>query len=324
VVVSGQATDEVGLESMVINIHNMAGMPLPAELAEITINPERILKQELNLSGLSDGLYNIDVKATDKAKNVTHVSRNVRLIKDSIRNFVDNLYPLEGEHVQGSFNLYGYTGGIDRARTVTITVNGIDGETAAVNDAGYFRFALDGDFLEEGRNVITVRGDFGGTETVSSGERIIEYRHGGAWVSIDSLTMGDFVYERPWLSGRAGYALTEEDEAVLAGRKADRDLRKAVEQKTLKQVEISFDNGKTFLPARDGRNKEQDWAYRLETQDMTEGVHYLIVRAAMENGETAITRTLIQVADAAGDPADSPPGRGAVQPDPGLYGAGIG
>jgi hypothetical protein len=293
--ISGQASDAVGLETITLNVHAVDGNPLTGRGWERELEAGTILKHELDLSGLADGLYNIDIRAADKAKNTTYVSRNVRLVRDSVRNFVDCLYPLEGEHVQGSFNLYGYTGGIDRAGSVTLSINGQDRGTAEVTEAGYFRFGLTGEDLEEGRNVIRVRSDFGGTGVVNSGERTIEYRRAGPWVSIDSLTMGDFAYERPWLAGRAACELTGEEEAALKDRKGDAEQRRAAAAKRLASVELSFDNGKTFVPAKGGRNKEQDWAYRLETGDMAEGVYYLVVRAVMENGEAAVTRTLIQI-----------------------------
>jgi hypothetical protein len=293
VFVSGQTSDAVGVEEITVNVHSVDGNPLPGW--ETRLEPGPLLTHDLDLSRLPDGIYNIDVRVADRAKNVTYVSRNVRLVRDAVRNFVDCLYPLDGEHIQGAFNLYGYTGGIDRAGTVTVSVNGTDRGTVEVTEAGYFRFSLGPEELAEGTNRIRVRSDFGGTGVVSSGERAITYAGAGPWVSIDSLTMGDFAYERPWLSGRAGYELSGEDQAVLADRKEDPASRRAAAAKRLKSVEISFDNGKTFSPAGGGRNKEQDWAYRLETEDMAEGMYYLIVRAVMENGESAATRTLIQI-----------------------------
>jgi hypothetical protein len=295
VVISGQAADTVGLEAVTLYVHAVDGNPLPRGAWEIQLEPGPVVAHNLDLSSLSDGLYNIDIRVSDRAKNITHVSRNVRLVRDAMRNFVDCLYPLEGEHVQGAFNLYGYTGGIDSAGSVTISINGQDGETVPVTEAGFFRFALDGTQLAEGKNTIRVRSDFGGTGVVRSGERIIEYRKAGPWVSIDSLTMGDFAYGRPWLAGRAAYDLTEEDQAVLADRKADPEQRRAAAKKKLAAVDLSFDNGKTFVPAGQGRNQGQDWAYRLENEDMAEGMYYLLVRATMENGETAVSRTLVQI-----------------------------
>jgi hypothetical protein len=295
VFISGQTSDEVGLESVTLYVHSVDGSPLPRGGWERKLQTGPIFNHSLDLSSLSDGLYNIDIRVADKAKNITHVSRNVQLARGSVRNFVDCLYPLEGEQVQGSFNLYGNTGGIDRAETVTVSINGRDVETVAVTEAGFFRFALTGRDLVEGKNSIRVRSDFGGTGMVSSGERIIEYRRAGPWVSIDTLAMGDFAYERPWLAGRAAFDLTEEERAALKDRKANPELREAAAAKKLASVDISFDNGKTYVPAKPGRTRDQDWAFRLETEDLAEGTYYLIVRASMANGETASARTLIQL-----------------------------
>jgi hypothetical protein len=291
--ISGQTFDETGIEIVTINIYSLEDGPLSAGPEEIKAAPGSILNQRVDLSSRPDGLYNIDVWASDAAKNTTHVSRNIRLARESAGNFIDCLYPMEGEHIQGSFNLYGYAGGTGRAETVTIRVNGVDGETVAPGDTGFFRFTLPEDSLVTGTNTLAVYGNFGGAETVVSPDRTIEYRKDGPWVRIDSLAMGDFAFDRPWLSGSAGYRLSDEDREILSNRKAKRDLKEKAEARKPKSVDLSFDNGRTFVPT--GMDRGGNWRYRLETQDMPEGLHYLIVRALMENGETAVSRTMIQV-----------------------------
>ena len=54
---------------------------------------------------------------------------------------------------------------------------------------------------------------------------------------------------------------------------------------------MSFNNGRTFVPAK----LKNGWRYRLETEDMEEGYHFLLVRAVMENKEVAICRTIIRI-----------------------------
>ncbi|MDR2607691.1 MAG: hypothetical protein LBC57_04800, partial [Treponema sp.] len=295
VLVSGQATDGVGLKDITIDLYSIDGHEVPPEIARVTLEPRSILAYNMDLARLPDGLYNIDIWAADFADNITHVSRNVMLEKEKQRNFVECLYPLEGEHIQGSFNLYGNAGGTDTPHYVTLMINGANGDTVEVNQAGYFRFSLDESRLATGKNTLSVRSDFGGKGIVVSPERTIEYSPSGAWVTIDSLNMGDFAFERPWLSGRAGYNIPGEDQAALKSKATLKEDRKAIEEKELSYVDISFDNGLTFVPANKVWGKSADWKYRLETQDMAEGVHYLLVRANMKNGETAVTRTLIQI-----------------------------
>jgi hypothetical protein len=107
--------------------------------------------------------------------------------------------------------------------------------------------------------------------------------------------MGDFAYERPWFIGRAGYSLSEEDLEVLADKKADKELLAEIKAKTLDYADISFDNGSTFVRTGRGKDKESNWSFRLETGEMSEGLHFIVVRANMKNGDTAVTRTVLQV-----------------------------
>jgi hypothetical protein len=296
VAITGRAIDAVLLDIINIEVRSLEGKPVPEGISRRQVKPASILMETLDLSSLSDGIYNIEVWAKDKAENITRVSRNVEIFKDNQQNFVDNLYPLNGEHVQGMFNLYGYTGGVDKAAYVTLSVNDIDAETVEVTEAGYYRFALSGENLREGLNSLMVRSsDFDGEELVGSSVRSLYYKPGGAWVTIDSLNIGDFAYDRPWLTGRSGYALSPAEEEILADKKSGKELRAIVAAKKLDYIDLSFDNGRTFFRAEEGNGKDSNWRYRFETGEMTEGFHYLIVRATMANGETAVTRTLIQM-----------------------------
>ena len=310
--ITGQAVDAVMLDSITIKLNSLEGVEIPPQLAEQHAKLDSVLLEEMDLSSLPDGTYNVEVWAIDKANNVSRVSRNISLNKDNQRNFVDNLYPLNGEHVQGNFNLYGQVGGIDKATQVTLVVNGIDVTTEDVTEAGYYCFAIGADNLRPGSNRITVRSDFSGKEMVQSPVRVIDYQPSGPWVTVDTMNMGDFAYERPWLMGRAGYELSDEDNAILADKKADKDVRAEVDAKKVSSIELSLDNGRTFFTAAKAREKGYDWRYRLETQEMTEGLHYLLVRASMANGEVAVTRLLIQI-------DKTPPVIRLISPEPGGH-----
>lgn len=292
--ISGRAVD-LNLDEIIIELRNLDGDEIPEDLRTYKLDISSIILKQLDISSLKDGFYNIEVKASDRAHNVTRVSRNIELARENQPNFTDILYPLDGEYAQGSFNLYGITGGTDAAKTVTLRQEGRVLSVCNVSDDGYFRFALDNELLNDGLNKLTVLSNFGGSEEVISPEHSIYYRNDGAWVTIDSLDLGDFAYERPWLSGRAGYCLSGSDIEILEDRKSDKELRSSIQAKTVDCIEISFDNGSTFIKAGRGRSKEFDWSYRLETGDMNEGKHYIIVRASMKNGETAVSRTLVQV-----------------------------
>ena len=292
---TGQVMDVMGLDSVTIRLNSLEGVEIPERMAEKTARLEALLLEGIDISSLPDGDYNVEVWATDKAKNTSRVSKNIKLVKEGQRNYVDILYPLTGQYISGHFDIYGYAGGLDKPGNVTLVVNGRDKMFEEVNAAGYYSFHLAPEDLGAGENVFMVRSTFEGAGTVESLTRFVNYTPEGPWVTVDTMSMGDFAYERPWLFGRAGYELSYEDQEILADKKASKETRAAAEAKKLSFVELSFNNGRSFFKADKSREKDSDWRYRLETGDMAEGLHYLIVRATMVNGEKAITRLLIQV-----------------------------
>jgi hypothetical protein len=307
----GEVVD-VNLEEKVMELRSLQGVRIPQGFKIARVNPSPFLRESFNMEALPDGFYNIEIQAIDKAGNISIVSRNIELSRQKQQNFVDILYPLNGEHIQGNFNLYGKTGGTDIAQKVTLRVNNQDVINGEVTWTGHYSFALNEEHLRPGRNQIIVYGDFGGEKDVLSEIRTLHYQPAGPWVTIDSLTMGDFAYERPWLSGRAGYSLSEEDMEILADKKGDKEQRDEVVAKTLDSIEISFDNGTTFNKTSRGRDKDANWSYRLETGEMAEGTHYILVRATMKNGEVAVTRTRVQV-------DKTPPRIRLIAPEPGGH-----
>ncbi|MDR0556407.1 MAG: hypothetical protein LBG43_00845 [Treponema sp.] len=292
--ISGQATDGISLQNVVISVRSTEGKPIPDHLTGLVREPDSILIETLDISALPDGLYSLDIQATDKAGNISRASRYIELAKDKNPNFIEILYPMNGETVQGQFNLYGYVGGVDKTDYVSLEINGVVVETASVTNAGYFRFALDENMgLVPDANTIVVKSDFGGRGETASYPRVIEYKRAGPWITIDTLTMGDYAYQRPYLRGLTGYVLNEDDLAVLADKKASKAAKATVEAKTPAFVELSFDNGKTFQPV--AMKKKGAWEYRIEDWNMEQGMYYLLIKAVMKNGEIAVTKTLVQI-----------------------------
>jgi len=52
-----------------------------------------------------------------------------------------------------------------------------------------------------------------------------------------------------------------------------------------------LDNGKSFEYV----GKKPEWKYRVENDQFGEGMHHIMVRVTMQNGETAVTRTIFQI-----------------------------
>ncbi|MCL2833584.1 MAG: Ig-like domain-containing protein [Treponema sp.] len=292
---TGQVMDSMMLESVSIKLSSLEGVSIPPELAEVNLKLDALLLDEMDISSLPDGNYNVEVWAVDKAKNTSRTARNISLIKNNERNFIDVLYPFSGQYMNGNFNIYGYVGGLDKASQVTLQVNGSGIAAADVTEAGYFRFEITPQTMRAGANTLVISSDFGGRDNIQTEPQTIQYQPNGPWVTVDTMNMGDFAYERPWLQGRAGYELTDNELAILADKKTDKDIRADIEAKKVTSVELSFNNGLTFFPADKAKDKAYDWGYRLETGDMAEGLHYLVVRAVMANGEIAASRFLVQV-----------------------------
>ncbi|MDR0503438.1 MAG: hypothetical protein LBH16_08980, partial [Treponema sp.] len=292
--IMGQTMDP-NLKNIVIELRSLEGKEVNENIKSRTLEPAEVINETLDFGDQSDGLYNIEIVALDNAGNITHISRNIALARESMKNYIEILYPLDNENVQGKFNLYGYAGGTDKAKTVTLRVNNIDVKVNDVDDSGYFCFSLDSDLVKNGTNTVSAHSNFGGNETTRSREQKLVYRADGPWVTIDSFNIGAFAFDRPYLSGRSGYEITEEDRELLSSRDADRAKKSEIKDKTPDYTEISFDNGKTFVRAGGSAAKDIDYRYRLETGEMTEGMHYILVRTKMKNGEMAVTRMIVQV-----------------------------
>ncbi|MDR0320307.1 MAG: hypothetical protein LBI28_02275 [Treponema sp.] len=292
--VMGRALDP-NLSSLSIELRSLEGVTIPASLRNRRIELNPVIREGLEIAALPDGFYNVAVIANDRAGNITRVSRNLQLARQTYKNFVEILYPLENEVVSGEFNLYGYAGGADAAGTVTIRVNGRDATVAEVDSTGYYNFALSGEYLNPGNNTVIVHSSFGGGPLVMSRSYQIVYQGDGPWVTIDSFKFGEFAYDRPYLYGRTGYVLSEEDRELLADRSTPREVKAAINAKVPDYTEISFDNGRTFTRTSRAAARDIDYRYRLETGDMPEGMHYIVVRTTMKNEEIALTRMLVQV-----------------------------
>ena len=145
--------------------------------------------------------------------------------------------------------------------------------------------------LTAGNHTYKVRASLEGNMSVDSIEQTVSFNPYGAWITIDNFDYGDFAIERPYIKGRAGYTVLPEELEAAKAKGATKEQKAALEAKSLSYIELSFDNGKTFK--RIGNNK--NWKYRIENEDMKEGYHFMLLRAVMKNGESAINRCIVQI-----------------------------
>ncbi len=288
---SGQTTDNVKLEKLYIQIRSLEGKTVRTDLARTDLTPGEIITQAIDLSSLSDGFYNIELVGTDAAENVTRVSRNVQLDKAAPKATVDLLYPLNGEDVRGEFNIYGTAVSEEEIHNLTLYIDGTSVAETTLSASGYYKFHLDPTLIPDGQHKIRVVATLADSKQIVSNEQYLNYNSIGPWVTIDNFTYGDFAVDRPYLRGEAGYTLSEDELVASKMKGASKEMKAAIAAKTVEKVELSLNNGKTFETV----SNSGKWRYRVENKDIAEGYHFLLVRATMANGETAITRTIVQV-----------------------------
>ena len=240
---------------------------------------------------MDNGFYNVELTGRDAANNITRVSRNIQLNKDTQMAKVDLLYPLNGEFVQGVFNIYGTAVSEINIENLELLIDGEKVAETELSASGYYKFNITPELIADGNRKIQVKANLANVSSILSNEQTLNYRSTGPWVTIDNFTYGDFAIDRPYIVGNAGYSIGE-DELILAKSKGtSKEIKDAVEAKTVEKVELSLNNGKTFEEI----SNTGKWRYRIENEDIAEGYHFLLVRATMKNGEKAVTRTIVQV-----------------------------
>ena len=300
---SGNTYDNVEVTELYVTIRNLEKGTAP-DVRKIKI--DRIIGETISMKNLPDGFYNVELTGKDKAGNVTNVSRNIHLEKNIAPATVDILYPLNGEHKNGVFTVYGQAESENEIEKLNLYVDGKLISETTLTECGFFKFDLGPENMEEGEHKYRVDTVLTTGKTVSSREQTITYNPIGPWVTIDNFTYGDFAINRPYSRGQAGYSISE-DELLLSRTKETSAEQKAITAaKKVAKIEISFDNGKTFTEL----SKNEKWMYRIENQDIEEGYHFFLIRATMKNGETAITRTIIQVDNTAPSIRLIAPGKG--------------
>ncbi len=294
---SGQTIDNIKLTELFITVRSLDGKRVPANLAKTDLTPDEIITQVLNISSLEDGFYNIELTGKDAADNITRVSRNIRLDKTSPVAKVDLLYPLNGEHVQSVFNIYGTaTCAAERKiSTLKLYSDGAEIAETVLSDSGYYKFRVNNELMAEGQHRIKVVATLDNGQSIVSNEQYLIYNPIGPWITIDNFTYGDFAVDRPYIRGKAGYVVSEEEKELAKDKSVSKRKHKKrvaeLEAKSIDSIQLSLDNGMTW----ETLSEKSDWKYRVENEDIAEGFHFLLVRAKMKNGEVAVTRCIVQV-----------------------------
>ncbi len=307
---SGYAFDNVEISDLYITIRNMEKT---SDAIKRSIPKNNIIGETLDITDLPDGFYNVELSGEDMAGNRTNVSRNIHLDKSKPPAVVDVLYPLNGEHKNGRFNIYGQAASnvSGKITSLRLFVDDKFVKETSLSESGFFKFEItpaaevntgeldiDGNPIKmvitdmtDGVHTYYVEAILQDGSNVPSIKQTITYSSIGPWITLDNFTYGDFAMRRPYLKGTAGYSRDPEEVALAKTKDAAKEFKDAVAAKSVAKVELSFDNGKTF----EELSTNEKWLYRVENEDWTEGYHFLLIRATMKNGEVAIERTIVQI-----------------------------
>jgi hypothetical protein len=243
---------------------------------------EDVIITSLDVRSYLDGDYTLTVSAEDMSGNQTVVIRNVRLIKAKAASEIALINPLPGIAHCGAAVVSGRITGAVIPESVELMLNRVKLTDVSVNKYGVFRYDLpDSLRVQDGSVGISAAFQTPSGEWVASHENILNIKQFGPVLEVKSHKDGDVITGRPWLSGSA-YMYRPEGGTV--------DRRTKVLYGVTK-VEMSFDNGRSFLAAKG----TGDWKYRLETSEMEMGILPIIIKATFNNDEIAVRRILLIV-----------------------------
>ncbi|MBQ0166700.1 MAG: hypothetical protein KBT02_06325 [Treponema sp.] len=291
-ILSGQTTDNISLEKLYVQIRSLDGtVSVPSAFERLELDTGSVISKELDISSLEDGLYNIEISGEDKAGNITRIARNFTVDSTGTGAELNLLYPMNGDTLHGNFNVYGEVISEYDIKHVSLIWDERELAAADVSETHYVKFPITPDMLSDGSHSYYLRTTLDNGTVVRSEAQTVTYEAVGLWITIDSITMGDYAINRPFMSGSAGFQLSEEDELALESKETPRAEKNRIKALKVGSVEISFDNGKTFEKI----SSKGNWQYRIENTEFAEGMHYVIVKATMASGETVATRCIFQI-----------------------------
>ncbi len=257
---------------------------------EGSLVPQPVVIEQLDITSLDPGLYNLTLYVYDDANNETIVSRDFIRRVSVDQSIPKILYPLDGAEIRGPFYLEGRVEGDRIPETVSLYRNGSAFAVSETDEQGYFRHQLASGDIPEGDQRFSVAIDLPGSERRISREIRVDYAESGPWVMMSSIRTGQFASQRPWIEGSAGYNLS----VSQADSDGDGELSRAeLRPFALEALEYSLDNGLVFREIR----AEEQWRFRLETQEINDGQLSILVRARFANGETAQDTVYVFVDD---------------------------
>lgn len=286
--VEGRAED-ANLTSLILKVEQNGAILEEREL-ELT----RVIKEEIRTEEYAPGTYTIRIESTDMAGNNSYVSRIVQKPEEADNREVLISYPRMGSEQGPRFLLEGHLIGVSNPGNVALYLNEALFDTVEVAPSGWFSRVVEPEEIPMGELVFeAVYEDSDGQ--IRSGLWPITVVDNGGWLTLDSIRSGEFVRERPWISGTIGYESValelEGDPESKENQKLLKDWEKINESMLDAEILVSLDNGRSFESAQ---LRGDQWRYRLETMYLNDGQVPFLVEARFPDGTTRVMESLLQ------------------------------
>ncbi len=286
--ISGRVRDGGRLAEVELRITPRSQNGIDPRRLEVRPGPGGVVQGEFDLSDVPPGSYDVELTARDESANRGSASRNVvvRAADEELQR-LDLYAPFEGARKTGVVNVEGRVVSDRDVPTVTVRLDGTSIGIAEVNADGFFSLAVDTEGLTGGAHDLAVTANGAGGESLQSPTRSFYYEGIGPWVQVDSHQTGDSVRDRPRIVGRAGYFFEEPQDL----EEGSREYRRALRKFEISRVDVSLDNGASYERV----SGEENWEYRIETENLPDGRRPVLVRATARNGRQAFRRIHIRI-----------------------------
>lgn len=271
-VLTGRSFDNIYLSTVEYNIYRLDEASTLVDSG--SLNKQGVFNVNMDLSDLDSGDYNIELIALDRADNSAVVTRNFTVREKDVAGDVELLFPLPGSRLNGTFMIEGRVTGEVIPENVICLINDSVFTTIPVSKHNFFNFKVDSEKLGDGIHSIVIKAKLPGDIEYTTEKRNFTFSTHGGWISIDNLKTGDYISNRPYLTGRAGYSHSEGDNSV-----------------SVERVDVSLNNGQSFTEA-DG---DEEWKFRIETQNFPDGLFPVLVKATFSDGTSSIRKIVINI-----------------------------
>ncbi len=322
-VFEGRAEDNMILRSLRYSIRPI-GAVRPPLTGDFPLSGAG-LTSRVDISGLQPGWYNMSLEAIDDAGNVTLVTRNVQVMEQAVADKVEVSFPALGQQISGPIAINGRVFARQIPEKAVVLINGRIISTIDVSTEGYFNGTvlasdiiplLTADSRKPGKTQtlnlqVEIQID---NKKVTSLPRQIEYMLQGPWIRVTSHKHGDFISNRPYLTGFVGYYTepleTPSAEAAATEGGVPAAPRYGEFQLTLEEIrrqpiniEVSLNNGMTFEKVEQWEARvtegsglvkgDREWRYRLQTHTFSQGPITVLIRTGFADGSVTTSRMIL-------------------------------